>query len=472
MQAKNGIHDRNQKPTENGQARAVVVGGGLAGLAAASLLARAGLQVDLYEGARQIGGRATSQVRDAYILNLGPHALYIAGSGLRVLRALGVEPQGRKPRYRGHLVQAGRLHPLPIAPWAWMTTRLLTWPGKLDLMQALLRAYRTDPAALGDISVQTWLEQLAGRAETRELLQVLNRVSTYGNQPELQSAAAAAAQWRRGQQGVLYLDGGWQSLVDGLHGVAQNAGVRIHTRNRVEAIERSGENTTLSLEDGRRQVAATVILAVSPRAAEGLLRPVVGRALDGWLPRGPAVRMSSLDVALSRLPNPERVFALGVDMPLYYSAHSDAAQLAPTGGAVVHVGKYLAAEEAVEASQARAQLEEMLDRLQPGWRAQAVHQRFLPEMVVSHTLDLAGDPLLGKATSAVPGLPGVYVAGDWVGLEGMLADAALASAETAALRALADLQANSVGVETERRSVAQHTGALPAREEMVWPTQA
>jgi hypothetical protein len=73
-----------------------------------------------------------------------------------------------------------------------------------------------------------------------------------------------------------------------------------------------------------------------------------------------------------------------------------------------------------------------------------VHKRFLPDLIVSHALDLAGDARLGKSTPAVPGLPSVFVAGDWVGQEGMLADAALASAEAAAQLALRHVQAGAV----------------------------
>jgi hypothetical protein len=75
----------------------------------------------------------------------------------------------------------------------------------------------------------------------------------------------------------------------------------------------------------------------------------------------------------------------------------------------------------------RAELEELLDLLQPGWREQVVTTRLSPRLVVSHALVTpAGRP------DCDVGLPHLRIAGDWVGSEGMLADAALASARRAA----------------------------------------
>ena len=68
-----------------------------------------------------------------------------------------------------------------------------------------------------------------------------------------------------------------------------------------------------------------------------------------------------------------------------------------------------------------------------------VVDRFLHRMVVAHALPRPGSGLAGRPPVEVASHPGVFVAGDWVGPEGMLADASLASAERAATRAVAHL---------------------------------
>jgi len=56
-------------------AHAVVVGAGMAGLTAAASLARAGMEVDLFEQADHLGGVTATLRRDGYAWNLGPMAL-------------------------------------------------------------------------------------------------------------------------------------------------------------------------------------------------------------------------------------------------------------------------------------------------------------------------------------------------------------------------------------------------------------
>ena len=68
----------------------VVIGGGLTGLAAATFLARAGRGVTLFDKAHEVGGRALTQAKSGFRFNLGPHALYSGGPGIRILRELGV----------------------------------------------------------------------------------------------------------------------------------------------------------------------------------------------------------------------------------------------------------------------------------------------------------------------------------------------------------------------------------------------
>jgi phytoene dehydrogenase-like protein len=147
-------------------------------------------------------------------------------------------------------------------------------------------------------------------------------------------------------------------------------------------------------------------------------------------------RAACLDVALTSLPDEKATFALGVDRPLYLSVHSRTARLAPDGAALVSTMKYLPAGASHDAAADRAELEGLLDRLQPGWRARIVAQRFLPSMIASNAIvraDAGGTA--GRPGPRVPDAPGVFVVGDWVGPEGMLLDASLASAERAALEA-------------------------------------
>ena len=52
--------------------RVVVIGGGIAGLASAALLAREGHEVTLLEGRPEVGGRAGSWEQDGFRFDTGP----------------------------------------------------------------------------------------------------------------------------------------------------------------------------------------------------------------------------------------------------------------------------------------------------------------------------------------------------------------------------------------------------------------
>jgi hypothetical protein len=115
---------------------------------------------------------------------------------------------------------------------------------------------------------------------------------------------------------------------------------------------------------------------------------------------------------------------MDLNEPLYLSVHSASARLAPEGSALVQIVRYLRTDETAD----RKQLEAFADLLLPGWRGEVEIARFLPNMIVSHAIPAPA----GRAPVQIPGLPGVAVAGDWVGSSHMLADAAAASGLRAA----------------------------------------
>ena len=114
-----------------------VVGGGLAGLATATFLARAGRSVVLFEKSRDVGGRARTKNRSDFLFNFGAHALYRSGPGIDILRELGVEFTGKMPVQAGFAIKSGVLHKLPGDVLSLLSTRLLGWPAKIELAQLL-----------------------------------------------------------------------------------------------------------------------------------------------------------------------------------------------------------------------------------------------------------------------------------------------------------------------------------------------
>ena len=417
----------------------IIVGGGLAGLSAAVYLARAGRTVTIFERRRYLGGRAVTHLRHGYRFNLGPHAFFRAGHGWNVLRELGIPVRGGVPKVRGFGMLGTQRFKFPGSFWSILTTSLFGLKAKMQMLALLLRIRGIDPKPYASMTVREWIDANASDERVRLLLEALFRLATYSNRPDLQSAGSALAQLRLSIRGVVYIDEGWQKIVDSLHSAAVASGVNFVTSSRVVSVDNEGgavrgvelgglevedRKDTMSLvmpdmsdpDKGTRIPADTVLLAVDPSTARELVRDV------DW-PETTAVVMSSLDIALSKLPQPHNTFALGLDKPHYFSVHSAWAQLTPKGGALLHVGYY--GDGGTE-----AELEALVDELQPGWRDLVVHRRFLPAMTVSNAL-VRPDGIAAR-TKAVTPVRGLYVAGDWVDEGGILSDAAFASARAAA----------------------------------------
>ena len=95
--------------------------------------------------------------------------------------------------------------------------------------------------------------------------------------------------------------------------------------------------------------------------------------------------------------------------------------------------KYLEPAIATDPSSDERELEELLTLVQPGWKERTTARRFLPRLVSTNALVEAST--LRPEVDAT-GIEGAFIAGDWVGPEGMLLDAALASAREASNRAI------------------------------------
>jgi hypothetical protein len=64
-----------------------------------------------------------------------------------------------------------------------------------------------------------------------------------------------------------------------------------------------------------------------------------------------------------------------------------------------------------------------------------IERRFLPAMIVTHALPTAAmGGKAGRPGPAMEGVNGAWICGDWVGETGLLADASVASARSAAER--------------------------------------
>ena len=390
-----------------------VIGGGLAGLTAAALVARAGHDVVVHESRGRLGGRATTDDVRGFRFNQGPHALYRNGPGERVLRSLGIEPVGTPPPLTGGMASLdGRIELIPSNAASMVRSRLLGSRDKAAFGRAMLRMGRLEPAAYAGATVSELVDELTDRPTVRDLIHALIRLGTYTNLPGHLSAEVALVQMQLAlADGVTYLHGGWERLVEEL---AVRAGARMETGSRLQELP---------------DAAALIVATGTPQSTSALL--------DHRFDVGPPAEGTILDLGLDAPPPHD--FVLGIDEPMYLSNHSVVG--VPAGRHSVSLARYLPFE-APGATQ---------DHLRAfGRRAgigddHVVEARYLHRMtVVSAVASAEQGGLAGRPPVAVPDRPGVFVAGDWVGPDGHLVDAVLASAEAAARAAIAHLDRRPV----------------------------
>jgi phytoene dehydrogenase-like protein len=409
--------------------KTIIIGGGITGLAVAIEAASSGRQVLVLERTNELGGRGRSDEAGGCLLNLGAHALYPRSREL--LSGLGVEVSGTVPSEGLTVRVGGRVHPLPAGVISLLGNGALSWRGKLELARKLAGMLRGDPAEHESVPVAEWLRPVRD-PHARALLEAIVRVSTYTNAPERMSTGVAMRQLRSAR--VWYLHGGWQSIVDGLVTRARTLGVELRTSTSLEQIERRADGVTGVVAAGARIACDELVLTLSPKAAAAAIGDDASE-LAAFSSRATAVRAACLDVALRSLPRAHPRLILGADRPTYLSVHSKFARLAPEGHAVIHVARYLSPDERVDPAKVRAELEGELDVAQPGWREHVIEARWSPAMTVMHALaDVSTRGTRDRPSIDAAGVPGVYLAGDWVGPHGLLLDACLESARAVGMR--------------------------------------
>jgi oxygen-dependent protoporphyrinogen oxidase len=271
-----------------------IVGGGIAGLAAAYELGRRGVSVQVLEASARPGGVITTERIDGWVIDGGPDAMLVQKpAAVALCRELGLGDRlisTLTPR-TAYVLRDGRLHPLaegsylgfPLRFGVLARSSLFTAGGKLRLASELLV-----PGSRGDEdeSIGAFVRRRFGEEAVDYLAEPLlagihagdvDRLSMRALFPRLLEAERQSGSVLRAfralhvtpsaQSAFISLPGGTGELVDAL--VATMPGVvRVHAR--VTEIRRAG-SLILESSAGRLEARA-VILAVPAYVVGSLLR--------------------------------------------------------------------------------------------------------------------------------------------------------------------------------------------------------
>ena len=391
----------------------IVIGAGLAGLSAAVQAAQLGASVRVLES-HELGGRAQSDERRGFTFNRGPHALFNEGEAKDLLKKLGVPFTGTTKSLRGaKALYRDELHVLPLSPTTILRTDLLESVHRLSFARIMTTLPKSALSDLAPTSASEWCEQVAPSEDIAILLQAFIRLNTYCRDLAKLSAEAAVTQLRRSLRGVSYIDGGWQSIVDGLAARARNEGAEITSRQPVTALEFSWGAVRVTTELETIEVRAVVLACGGPDAFRQLVPQLL---IDE---QGSPITATCLDLGLTS--PPVEHFILGIDEPVYLSLHDPPARLAPSGEATLSVMAY--------GGQGRKDVQRLdqLAHIAGVSASDVIERRALSHMTVAHSMPRPGTSFQGRPRVAALGVERCFLAGDWVGDSGLLADAAVAS---------------------------------------------
>ncbi|MEH7611730.1 FAD-dependent oxidoreductase [Gottfriedia acidiceleris] len=406
-----------------------VLGGGIAGLTAAIYLAQAGKKVLLLDKASKLGGRGISNtIGDAH-LNLGAHALYT--NCIEILNEVGVNVSGNLPKLSGAFILGDQSNQMKIIDaFNLFLGNHLKWKEKMEFIRFYRHIRKMDLDEINHISLEEYLNSKVTSGRVKNLILAFIRVSTFTSNSEIISAGVAIGQLRSAK--VLYIDEGWQSIVNDLIKKANQLGVTIQNSTVVSKITGSYPNINLILKNDTRINTSCLLSTINPNDLVKLIDEPIS---DSFLQRCNQmipVKAACLDLVMKGLPNPKLNFALGVDQPWYFSNHSSVAKLSnKEGEIVVHLMKYLNSVNETDSAKDEEELEGLLDGLQPGWRDYVISRRYLPNLIVSNDIKKPFHKLDNHLSNSDIGLEGIYIAGDWVGETELLLNASLTSVKNA-----------------------------------------
>ena len=148
---------------------ALVIGGGISGLACAFRLQQSGVSVRVVEASSHPGGMIATQEKDGFRFELGPQSFLATEPLAELIKALGLRDQAltANPRAPRYILVGGRLIAAPLSPPALLTTPLF---GARTKWRVLTEIFRHTKPPEGDETIAAFVRRKFGEDLLKNLV--------------------------------------------------------------------------------------------------------------------------------------------------------------------------------------------------------------------------------------------------------------------------------------------------------------
>lgn len=424
--------------------RAVVIGGGLAGLSVAARLAKNGLHVQLLEKAPKLGGRAVTIPLKGFNFNFGAHAIYTRDSSyLRKLEkelsfnVNWVDFDPKKARYD----LGEELTEMPATLEGLYKTKILSATTAkaafaIEVMKTVCLLERGEDG----VTIGEWMKRTNKSPEVQQLMLLLASSNFFTQEPERIPSTVFFKYYQRmfkTSKAVAYIAGGWESLVKELERVILESGSEILTKTKIERVVFEG-NKVVAVETSEGRIEGDeFVFACPPKELSKIFEET---------PLAPAVAPYVL-----QRPNTVLVYDIGlrnrIDTPYTYIYDKEAKVFLtdisaydpysiPEGGQLIQAIAYLKSEEVGDREHAQKRkdaIQALFDKHLPGWRDELVAQRYT-ERAAAQEIKVEDDQKLMPVQ--FHSCANATFAGDWVQGVGQLSELSFSSGWEAGNRVL------------------------------------
>lgn len=282
----------------------VIIGGGISGLAALHYVKsrRPELSVKLYEADNRLGGTVGTDHIDGYSFDWGPNGfLDREPLTLQLVNELGLDTQLERANANGSnrfILRLGKLRSVPMSPPKFLSSDILSWPGKLRVFKEPFAAkapvgvdesiYDFGKRRIGqeaaDYLIQPMVSGIYGGVASKMSLRACfpsmhQMESEYGSLVKAMIAKAREANRAGRKSGGPSGPGGWlTSFKGGLSRIIDELGTRhasdISVGKPVKSISKLESGFAIHFDDNSDITSRELILAIPSNQASAITRPL------------------------------------------------------------------------------------------------------------------------------------------------------------------------------------------------------